>query len=120
MNFYTNVQLVGNTILYRGYEGGEKVTHRDSFSPTLFVSSKKKTKYTTLDGKCVKPIKFDSVRDARDFAKKYEDIDEFEVLGYERFLYQYISDKFPQDELKFDMSMMNIICLLYTSDAADE
>ena len=77
MNFYTNVQLVGNTILYRGYEGGEKVTHRDSFSPTLFVSSKKKTKYTTLDGQCVKPIKFDSVRDARDFAKKYEDIDEF-------------------------------------------
>ena len=111
MNFYTNVQLVGNTILYRGYEGGEKVTHRDSFSPTLFVSSKKKTKYTTLDGKCVKPIKFDSVRDARDFAKKYEDIDDFEVLGYERFLYQYISDKFPQDELKFDMSMMNIISL---------
>ena len=88
MNFYTNVQLVGNTILYRGYEGGEKVTHRDSFSPTLFVSSKKKSKYTTLDGKYVKPIKFDSVRDARDFTKKYDDIDEFEVLGYERFLYQ--------------------------------
>ena len=111
MNFYTNVQLVGNTILYRGYESGEKVTHRDSFSPTLFVSSKKTTKYKTLDGKCVKPIKFDSVRDARDFVKKYEDIDEFDVLGYERFLYQYISDKFPQDELKFDMSMMNIISL---------
>ena len=111
MNFYTNVQLVGNTILYRGYEGGEKVTHRDSFSPTLFVSSKKETKYKTLDGKCVKPIKFDSVRDARDFVKKYDDIDEFDVLGYERFLYQYISDKYPPAELKFDMSVMNIISL---------
>ena len=111
MNFYTNIQLVGNTILYRGYEGGEKVAHRDSFSPTLFVSSKKNTKYKTLDGKSVKPIRFESVRDARDFVKRYDDVEDFDVLGYERFLYQYISDKYPQDELKFDMSVMNIISL---------
>ena len=111
MNFYTNIQLVGNTILYRGYEGGEKVAHRDSFSPTLFVSSNKNTKYKTLDGKSVKPIKFESVRDARDFVKRYDDVEDFDVLGYERFLYQYISDKYPQDELKFDMSVMNIISL---------
>ena len=42
MKFYTNVQLVGNTILYRGYEYGERVIHRDSFSPTLFVTVTRK------------------------------------------------------------------------------
>ena len=106
MRFYTNVQLVGNNFLVRGYENGKHFMTRETFSPTLFVSSKKKTKYKTLDGNCVKPIRFESVRDARDFVKRYDDVEDFDVLGYERFLYQYISDKYPQDELKFDMSMI--------------
>ena len=111
MKFYTNVQLVGNTILYRGYEYGERVIHRDSFSPTLFVTANKETKHKTLDGKYVKPIKFESVREARDFMKRYEGVQDFDVFGYERFLYQYISDKNPQEEMKFDMSVMNIMSL---------
>ena len=111
MKFYTNVQLVGNNILYRGYEYGERVIHRDSFSPTLFVTANKETKHKTLDGKNVKPIKFESVREARDFIKRYEDVQDFDVFGYERFLYQYISDKNPQEEMKFDMSVMNIMSL---------
>jgi DNA polymerase elongation subunit (family B) len=111
MKFYTNVQLVGNTILYRGYEYGERVIHRDSFSPTLFVTANKETKHKTLDGKNVKPIKFESVREARDFMKRYEGVQDFDVFGYERFLYQYISDKNPQEEMKFDMSVMNIMSL---------
>ena len=111
MKFYTNVQLVGNTILYRGYEYGERVIHRDSFSPTLFVTANKETKHKTLDGKNVKPIKFESVREARDFMKRYDGVQDFDVFGYERFLYQYMSDKFPQEEMKFDMSVMNIMSL---------
>ena len=111
MKFYTNVQLVGNTILYRGYEHGERVIHRDSFSPTLFVTANKETRHKTLDGKYVKPIKFESVREARDFMKRYEGVQDFDVFGYERFLYQYMSDKFPQEEMKFDMSVMNIMSL---------
>ena len=111
MKFYTNVQLVGNTVLYRGYEHGERVIHRDSFSPTLFVTANKETKHKTLDGKYVKPIKFESVREARDFMKRYEGVQDFDVFGYERFLYQYMSDKFPQEEMKFDMSVMNIMSL---------
>lgn len=111
MNFYTNIQLVSDQILYRGYENGERVAYRDKLSPTLFVPSKKETKYKTLDGQCVKPIKFLTVREARDFIKKYSDVDNFEVYGYERFLYQYIADKYPQDEIRFDMSKMSLICL---------
>jgi DNA polymerase elongation subunit (family B) len=111
MNFYTNIQLVSDQILYRGYENGERVMYRDKMSPTLFAPSKKETKYKTLDGQFVKPIKFLTVREARDFIKKYSEVGNFDIYGYERFLYQYIADKYPQDEIRFDMSKMNIVCL---------
>ena len=51
MKFYTNVQLIGNQFLVRGVENGKRYAHRDEFFPTLFVRSKKKTKYKTLNGK---------------------------------------------------------------------
>ena len=43
MNFYTNVHLVGDNILYRGYENGRKVITRKKLSPTLFVKSAKES-----------------------------------------------------------------------------
>ena len=33
--FYTNIQLAGDTVLYRGYEDGQAVQFRTQFSPTL-------------------------------------------------------------------------------------
>ena len=41
-HFYTNIQLAGNTILYRGYEDGQPVQSRTHFSPTLYVTSNKR------------------------------------------------------------------------------
>ena len=111
MNFYTNVQLVSDKILFRGYKDGEQVMYRDTMSPVLFVPTEKSSKFKTLDDKNVKPLSFLTPRDARDFIKKYSEVDNFDIYGYERFLYQYIADKFPQDEIKFDMSVMNIITL---------
>ena len=82
-SFYTNIQLAGDTILYRGYENGKSVQYRASFSPTLYVLSKKKEKFTTLDGRYVSPVKFHNAREAREFIKQYEHVDNFEVHGYE-------------------------------------
>ena len=50
MKFYTNIQLIGNQFLIRGYENGKHITHREEWKPTLFVPSKRKTKYKTLEG----------------------------------------------------------------------
>ena len=73
MRFYTNVQLVGNQFLVRGYDNGKSFSLREEYLPTLFVDSKKTTsKYKTLDGKIVEPIQPGFVRDCRDFLKKYE------------------------------------------------
>ena len=50
LRFYTNVQLIGNQFLVRGYENGKRFEIRDEFYPTLFVKTKKESKYKTLEG----------------------------------------------------------------------
>ena len=72
MRFYTNVQMVGDHFLVRGHENGKHFMTRERFNPTLFVPSNNKTKYKTLTGEYVEEIKPGSVRDCRDFIKKYE------------------------------------------------
>lgn len=111
MKFFTNVQLIGDSIYYRGYNDGEQETFKERFSPTLFVPSPKKTKYKTLDDVYVSPLKFDRVKEAREFIKKYDGVDNFQIYGYERFLSQYVADTFPEEEIKFDISQLKIYCL---------
>ena len=111
MRFYTNVQMVGNNFLVRGYENGEKVIFKEEYSPTLFVKSKKKSKYRTLEGENVEPIRPGSIRDCREFYKKYEDIDGFDIYGNERYVYQYISDKYPEEEIKFDINKIKLVTM---------
>ena len=112
MRFYTNVQLVGNQFLVRGYDNGEHFSLREEFRPTLFVDSKNsKSKYRTLDGKLVEPIQPGYVKDCSEFLDKYKDVDGFNVHGNERYIYQYISEKYPEDEIKFDMSKIKLVTL---------
>ena len=111
MRFYTNVQLVGNQFLVRGYDNGKHFSVRDEFRPTLYVDSKKKSKYKTLDGKSVESIQPGYVRDCRDFIQKYDGVENFNVYGNERYIYQYISDKYPEEEVKFDISKIKLVTL---------
>jgi DNA polymerase elongation subunit (family B) len=111
MRFYTNVQMIGNQFLVRGYENGKHVMFKEEYSPTLFVPSKKKTEYKTLEGEYVEKIQPGSVRDCREFYKKYENVDGFEIYGNDRYIYQYISEKYPEDEIKFDISKIKLVTL---------
>ena len=109
-SFYTNIQLAGDTILYRGYENGESVQYRANFSPTLYVLSRKKEKFRTLDGRYVSPVKFGAAREAREFIKTYDGVEKFEVHGYERYVYQYIREEFP-NEIDYNINQMKIYAL---------
>ena len=110
MGFYTNVELVGDEILFRGYEGSDPVIYKQSFSPTLFVKSNIETNYKTLYGDSVKPVKFSSPREAREFSKKYDNVDGFSVCGYERFVYQFIADNY-KDEVDYDFQKLKILTM---------
>ena len=111
MRFYTNVQLIGNQFLVRGVENGKRFEIRDEFFPTLFIKSKKDSQYRTLGGETVEEIRPGTVRDCREFYKKYDDVDGFDIYGNDRYIYQYISEKYPEDEVKFDISQIKLITL---------
>jgi len=85
---------------------------REEWRPTLFVPSKKKTKYRTLEGEYVEAIQPGFVRDCREFYDKYKEVENFRIYGNERYIYQYISDQYPQEHLEFDIKKIR----LYTID----
>ena len=111
MKFYTNIQLIGNQFLIRGYENGKHVTHREEWKPTLFVPSKRKTKYKTLEGESVEPIQPGFVRDCREFYKKYDEVENFKIYGNDRYVYQYISEKYPEDHINFDIKKIRLVTI---------
>jgi DNA polymerase elongation subunit (family B) len=111
MRFYTNVQLIGNQFLVRGVENGKRYEHRDEFYPTLYVKTKKDSKYRTLSGEAVEEVKPGTVKDCREFYKKYDEVDGFAIYGNDRYIYQYISEKYPEDEIKFDISQIKLVTL---------
>ena len=106
MKFYTNISRVGNSICYRGYENGQRVSFRDSFKPKMYMStSKKECEWRTMDGRCVEEVNFESMSEATDFSKRYDGVDSIEVHGNNNFAAQYIQDNFP-NEIKFDASQI--------------
>jgi len=111
MRFYTNVQMVGDHFLVRGYEDGRHFMTREKFNPTLFVPSNKKTKYQTLNGEHVEEIQPGSVRDCREFIKKYDGVENFKIYGNTGYIYQYISEMYPEEEIKFDISKIKVATL---------
>jgi DNA polymerase elongation subunit (family B) len=106
-------------MLVRGYENGKQFSYREEFGPTFYVPSKKESKWKTLDGENVEPIKPGKISDCKEFVEKYKDVHGFAIYGNDRYVAQYISDKYPEDEIKFDISKIG----LYTIDievAAEE
>ena len=107
MNFYTSVNRYGNNILYRGFEDGKRVARKIPYMPTLFTNTDKETGWYNLQGDPVLPHTFDTMRDARDFVKKYEGVDNFPIYGTTNYITQFIADRFP-GEVNFDISKVNI------------
>ena len=78
------------------------------YNPTLYMKSKKPTEYKTLTGQCVAPIQPGNIRECRDFLDKYREVSGPDMIfGMERFLYQYLSDEFP-DDMEYDKDKIKL------------
>ena len=84
---------MGNNILYRGVEDGRRVKFKIDYSPTLFLPSKKESPWKTLKGENLEPIKLGGIRDARDFIKRYDEVENFKIYGMNRFEYAFITEQ---------------------------
>ena len=111
MRFYTNVHQRFDEILVRGYENGKHFTARETFHPTFYVPSKKKSKFKTLEGDAVEPIKPGKISECKGFIEKYSGVEGFDVYGNDRYICQYISDRYPEEEIKFDISKIKLVTI---------
>ena len=102
--FYTNVQPHGNFIALRGVDDhGVPFQRKVRYEPTLYVPSQKKSNWKTLDGKVVSPVKWGSMKEARQAMKDYG----ADVYGVELFQYSFISDQY-RGMIDYDMSKIKI------------
>lgn len=106
-DFYTNVQVYGSRILYRGVHNGRRVRNKVDYFPTLFVPSNKPTEFTTVTGDYLAEVKPGNIRECRDFVKQYEGVEGFKIYGNQKYEYTFISDNHPH-EVDWDLDHINV------------
>jgi DNA polymerase elongation subunit (family B) len=106
--FYTNVQSIGGSILYRGIMDGKRVKQKVDYEPSLYLASKKVTQYKSLDGQYLDRKKFDGIYDAREYSKKFAGVSGGpKIFGNTRFEYAFIADQ-HKDMVEWDMDKVSI------------
>ena len=106
-SFYTNVQVYGSRILYRGVEDGRKVKRKIDYFPTLYVSSKVHTGFTSVSGEAMAEMKPGNIRETRDFVEQYKEVENFKIYGNQKYEYAFIADHFA-DDVDWDLSHINV------------
>lgn len=111
MQFYTNVARHFDDLLIRGYDNGRRINRRIKYKPYLFATSKTgQSNYTTLQGKPVDRIDFESMSECNQFIKRYKDVRGFNLYGLTQFQYVYISDEYS-GEIQFDKSLVSVLTI---------
>ena len=105
--FYTNVQSVGNNILYRGITDGKRTKIKIPYRPTLYEPAKKVTNFTSLDGTYLQDHKFDTMREARDYLRQFENVSGKKIYGQNRFEYAYIAEN-HREMVDWDFEQVSI------------
>lgn len=106
-SFYTNVQVYGSRILYRGVEDGRKVKRKIDYFPTLYVPSKVHTGFTSVSGDAMAEMKPGNIRETRDFVEQYKEVENFKIYGNQKYEYTFISDHFS-DDVDWDLSHITV------------
>lgn len=105
--FYTNVLVWGSKVLYRGVENGTRIRRKVDYRPSLFVPSPDPTKFTTIHGEYVSKLEPGSIKDCREFVKKYADVANFPIYGNQRYEYAFIADQ-HEEHVDWDRDYINI------------
>ena len=106
-NFYTNVLCVGSNILYRGVKNGRRVKLKIGYKPSLFIPAKKQTEFMTLQGEYLERKTFETIREARDFVKRYEEVGNFKIFGNNKYEYAFIADQ-QKGMVEYDQDKISI------------
>jgi DNA polymerase elongation subunit (family B) len=106
--YYTNVCVHSNHILFRGVTNGRRVKSKVKYSPTLFLQSNKQSQWRSLFNEPLEPMTFETIREARDFVKRYEEVANFKIYGNTRYEYAFIADNF-RGIVDWDISNLSVV-----------
>ncbi|QQG32070.1 DNA polymerase [Citrobacter phage CkP1] len=106
MQFYISIETVGNDIVERYIDNGVEKTRRVEYSPTMFRHCTHKTKFVDIYGKNCEPQTFATMKDARDWIKRMEDVG-LEAMGMEDFKLAYLSDTYGS-EIVYDRKFVRV------------
>jgi len=107
--FYTYYRRHGNKILMRYVKNG-KAKNRviDFYEPTLYVDTAEDSDITNIYDQRVKPVSFDSMKQADSFAEQYKDVDGMNVYGNNDYTNQFIIELFDGDTPNFNADQIKI------------
>lgn len=110
-SFYTYTQVLGNNILVRRYENGKHYIEKIPFEPTLYIPTTKPNAWRTLyDNRPLEPMRFGSIKEARDFKEQYKDVAGFSIHGMDKWNYQWINENYKGD-IEYDLRQVKILFL---------
>ena len=111
MDFYTNVCRTRDKILVKGYQNNKPHMMKVAYRPNHYVLSKKgDTAFRSLDGRPLEAVNLDTMGGARKFREQYNQVDGFEIHGYDKYIYTYIAEKF-QGDIEWDYNRIKIATL---------
>jgi len=104
MTFYTSVIPYGNTLLIREInEDGSTHSYKTKFKPTLYTPTQNTNpKYHSIHGNPLERKGFESIRDAREFADTYSNVDGFKIYGMDNYSFQFLEQNYK--DIKYDTS----------------
>jgi DNA polymerase elongation subunit (family B) len=120
--FYTHVASKGGKILHRGWdEDGTRIHESVPFRPTLFVpTSKKGSKWKTIDGKSVDEIDFPNIYESRKFMEEYKGVQGYSIYGDIDPQYQYIAANYEgEGEVEYNQKHIRIMYIDIETESED-
>jgi DNA polymerase elongation subunit (family B) len=100
----------------RGYEDGKPYKEVVPYQPYLFVHTDAESDYKTIHGRSVGKLDFSSMKEARNYIKRYKDVPNYQIFGFTNFEYVYIYDNFKKG-LEYDSSLLNIVNMDIETDS---
>lgn len=120
--FYSYYKQYGNSILIRYKKDGDSNTKTKTFKdyqPTLFTSGDSTSTNFSIYDAPLKPIKFDNIKAAKNFAEQYKGIDNFVLEGNSNYGNQFIIELFDGKQPDYNENLIKVGFLDIEVDAPE-
>lgn len=106
MRFFTNIDLHGNNLLVREWDGSSHKQYKVAFEPTLYIPTKADSEIKTHTGShSLQPRRFDSIRAAREFVDRYSDT--IQLFGTTNYVAQFVAEHYDR-HIEYDSAHIRV------------